>query len=301
MTSDDITPHEVWEQAVAAYAIGATDPADRQAFEEHLASCARCRQALAEFRRLEAALGLSADATAVELPPSLKAKTLARATAQPQVPLPGAGTPATAMPRSQRDERPASREPASSPSRRSAWPWLAAAACALVAVGLGWHTVALQGELGALRAQVAEATDRAAALSQELTRVRDEVTRLSRDDRILRAPDLVTVNLRGRTSAAAATGRAFVSPGSGLVFRADSLPALAPGRVYQLWVIPSRPGAAPVSAGILTRDVGDTYVLAGGLPASLGTVKTVAVTEEPAPAGSPGPTTAILLVGSLGE
>jgi anti-sigma-K factor RskA len=96
----------------------------------------------------------------------------------------------------------------------------------------------------------------------------------------------------------ALSGRA----GSGSVVRAADgttvvaarLPALDPGRVYQLWLIAGN--GAPVSGGTFTvNEQGYGTVVVPASPQALG-ADTFAVTNEPAP-GSPAPTSPILIAG----
>lgn len=61
----------------AAYALDALDPAERQAFEEHLARCAECREAVAAFQDVAADLAYEADAQPP--PPALRERILAEA------------------------------------------------------------------------------------------------------------------------------------------------------------------------------------------------------------------------------
>jgi anti-sigma-K factor RskA len=60
---------------VAGWALGALDPGDAQAFEEHLRSCDQCQAALAEFEPVARAFGRAAPA--VEPPGDLEARTVA--------------------------------------------------------------------------------------------------------------------------------------------------------------------------------------------------------------------------------
>ena len=59
----------------AAYALDALDPAEREAFEQHLARCAECREAVAAFQDVAADLAHEVDAPPP--PPALWARTLA--------------------------------------------------------------------------------------------------------------------------------------------------------------------------------------------------------------------------------
>lgn len=60
----------------AGLALGALDPADALAFEEHLPDCAECQQAVTDFQRVAAVL--RRPAPEVELPPDLEDRTISR-------------------------------------------------------------------------------------------------------------------------------------------------------------------------------------------------------------------------------
>jgi anti-sigma factor RsiW len=75
--------HTLFEESVAAYALGALDADERRAFEAHLATCPKCAAELAELRRVTTGLAMSVERVAP--PADLKARTIARATGQPRV------------------------------------------------------------------------------------------------------------------------------------------------------------------------------------------------------------------------
>jgi len=109
----------------AAYALHALDAEEREAYEQHLAQCARCRDELAQLQESAAALAWAVDAPAP--PAALRAKILAEATAGREnvVPLP----------------------------LRARRVWQAAAAvAACAAVGLGIWAATLHDSLGTARA-----------------------------------------------------------------------------------------------------------------------------------------------------
>jgi anti-sigma-K factor RskA len=268
-----MTTEHAFDDVVAGYALGALDGEDRLAFEVHLATCSRCQAELAEYRRVVGALGAGVEGSPV--PEALKAKTLARAT----------GRPARAI---------------SSPimGSRPGWTWLQAAAVLLIGV-LGAYVWSLRSTVDVLSRDLAVATERAEALRQELATLRQERTQLASMVDVFGAPDVVRVDLRGANPTVSGTARAYVSLNQGLVFTAAGLPALQAGRVYQLWVIP--PGAAtPLSAGLVPTDSTGGARITIELPPGVTSVGTVAVTDEPGPAGSPGPTSAPLLAGTAG-
>ena len=67
---------------------------------------------------------------------------------------------------------------------------------------------------------------------------------------ILASPDVIRVDLKGQGPAASAIGRAFWSRSRGVLFTANSLPALPSSQVYQLWIL-TRSGK-PLNAGLLS-------------------------------------------------
>lgn len=109
----------------AAYALHALDAEEREAYEEHLAQCARCRDELAQLQESAAALAWAVEAPAP--PAALRARILAEATAGREnvVPLPLRA--------------------------RRAWQ-AAAAVAACAAVGLGIWAATLHNSLGTARA-----------------------------------------------------------------------------------------------------------------------------------------------------
>ena len=117
---------ETLHDLTAAYALDALDPDERQAFEEHLAGCERCREEVAELSAAAAALAHGAEPVAP--PPLLRERILdaARAERPNVVPLrPRRASPVAAV--------------------------AAVAACA--AIGLGVWNVSLHDQLGSARSE----------------------------------------------------------------------------------------------------------------------------------------------------
>jgi anti-sigma factor RsiW len=271
--------HEEFEDAVASYAIDALDPVEARAFEAHLSTCARCQAELAELRRVVAGIGMTAEPMTPPAP--LKARTLSRAT--------GPGRPDSTVKMAERVER-----RSGVGTRPSAMPWLLAAASIVVAVMSGMYAWSLRARVASLEQMVAVTSAQADRLRDELISVRRTSDTLFRTVQVISAPDVQHVLLKGQAGAAGATGRAYWSASRGLVFNADQLPALTPGRVYQIWVISGN--EAPIGVGVFSIANGSGS-LTTQLPAGVKTINAVAVTNEPAPNGSASPTLPILLVG----
>ena len=140
-----------------AYALDALEPAEAVAFEEHLESCASCRDEVRSLREAAGALALDVAETP---PPSLRSSVLAGIG---QVrPLPPLGeiaevpVPTVTESVAPVDEVAAARDRRD--RRRSPWLVGIAAALALVAGGAVVRTAQLSGELGSVSQQAAEVT-----------------------------------------------------------------------------------------------------------------------------------------------
>jgi hypothetical protein len=171
------------------------------------------------------------------------------------------------------------------------------AASVALAIGASLYAYALRAEVMALRGAVAAASDQSTRLRQELATLRRDWATLTRAMDVMKAPDLLRVDLTGQPQAPGATGRALWSQGAGLVFTAERLPALPPGRVYQLWTIA---GTTPTGSGIFTPDAAGGASMTVPVPPGLPRPDAFGVTIEPA-GGSATPTMPIVLLGSVGR
>ena len=179
--------------------------------------------------------------------------------------------------------------PAVAPASR--WPWLLAAAAAVLAVGasLGWWSA--QNEIQRLQSTIADLRTTATELLNVRAEFGREQTARQRAAAILSAPDVTYTALAGVAPAGAARARVYVSPTRGLLMAAEDLPALPSGRVYQLWTIVA---GQPVSNGVFELEAsGRAQVLAAAPP---GPAAAFAVTIEPT-GGVPAPTGDKVLLG----
>ncbi|WP_037603402.1 anti-sigma factor [Streptacidiphilus rugosus] len=234
-----------------AYALGALDASERDAFEQHLAQCEACSTEVREFLATSARLALAVEVTP---PPELRQRVLGRVAQTRQEPprvetLPG-----------QRRTR------GSSLSRASRF-----ALAASVAIGLSLGGVAVW------QYQRAEDAHRQAQQAQQAEAQARQIAA------VLSAPDAKTVS---GTLAGGVTASVVESPSVGrAVFHTSGLPALADGKVYQLWYDDAgtmRP------AGLVTPAAPDQTVLLAG---QVGNAAGMGITVEPA-GGSLHPTSA---------
>ncbi|MYS86430.1 anti-sigma factor family protein [Embleya scabrispora] len=133
---------------IAAYALGLLEPADRDAFEEHLATCDRCLDELADFSGMATLLTELRDEGVYELPePSASAPSPAEGARVPgptptsvpePIETPRTMSPAPPLPTPAAASGPVDELGARRVARRRSRPALLVAACvALLVIGLG--------------------------------------------------------------------------------------------------------------------------------------------------------------------
>ena len=238
--SMNTTPHGEFEDALGAYAIGALDADEKRTFEAHLSTCVSCQTELRTMRQVVAGIGLATEP--VTPPDSLKTRVMTHATAQPQRTLPEAEVRSGAKTVPPEVFR-AKRSWAASP--------LALAASLALALGAGIYALSLRTQVRLLQDLVTQASAQARSLRDELQQARRDGSALRTTIRVLTAPDLIRVALKGQTDAPKASAVGFWSRAQGLVFNAEGLPAIDVSLVYQLWII--RDGK-PESAGLISVD-----------------------------------------------
>lgn len=286
LQADGQTPHD----PLGAYALGALDVGEQRLFELHLFVCAACRTDLAAHQR---AVNLLPYTLPAEQPPDgARSRLLARARADASESLtvfaPIAGddqaptvvqaapvpeeaptvVQAAPVPEEADDDGPATVPVRRVQPRRGVRVKLAS---------IGWATALLFVIASGLFVWAWGATGPHASTEVEI---------------LARLPGGQLLTLNG-TGAPTASGRLYVVEGGRRAeLTVDALPPLARGRVYQLWFTetdqPARTGGA---FGVDPR--GDAVVQVT-IPTPLERVRTVTVTQEPAP-GSAAPTGVTLL------
>lgn len=232
-------PHDL----AGPYALDALTDTDRRRFERHLSGCPACAGEAAGLRETAARLALAASRRP---PDRLRGRVMAEIARTRQSPPPlGRRLPSP---------------------RAGGLPWLAAAACLVLALaggGAAWRSH--------------RAAEHALALNRRLAEV-------------MAAPDAHTSTARAGDGAAV-TVVASRSLGKAVV-TASGLRHLPPARTYQMWWLGQ---AAPRSAGTLSvSDRGRPVVAAG-----IGDARRFGITVEPA-GGSTRPTGAPILTLPLG-
>ncbi len=260
--------HDELHELAGAFVLGSLTAEENRRFADHLRSCDLCRAEVGSLEPVARALALSPP---IRQPsPDLKGRILEAAGASPSAPAQG----------------------------RPTWhvksAWLAAAAAVILATGLGGQVLGLRGRVAQLEVRLEDAAAATLLADRQVAEARLAAEDARTTATVLVAPDLARVELVGEGAAPGARARAFWSRANGLVFTAFGLPALAPGTVYQLWVVTSE---APVSAGLLTPDASGRVSVVIETPADLPDPVAMAVTLEPA-GGVSAPTGQRYLVGT---
>ena len=282
-----MTDHDAVRESAGLYVLGALAGDERRAFEQHLETCARCA---AEVRTLAGVAGaLPYASPQVDPPYALRERVLAIAGGRPS-------------PRSL-EATPANGAFVRRAAGRGGWVggnagWLSAAAMAVMVAGLGVYATGLRSRIGGLELELRDAVTRLERSEQQLAEATSLAERAQVRTAVLMSPDLRQVELTGQPAAPAAAGRAFWSAANGLVFTATALPALPPGRTYQLWILRMN-DPAPASAGLVVPDDNGRVVTSFESPAGAGTPSGFALSIEPE-GGVPAPTGALYLVGRSG-
>lgn len=265
--------HEQLRELLPALSLGALDADERREVAAHVSTCAECTAELAVLERVVEEIGL--DAPPVTPPAALKGRVLARIENERT-------TQVSSMSRMPR-----------SPARPLWAHGLALAASIAVAVGALLYAWALRSEVSILRQSVVATSDEAAKLRGELATLRRNWVEVTRAMEVLRAPNMLRVDLKGQATLPSAAGRAFWS-GAGLMFTAEGLPALPKDKVYQLWTIK---GAVATGAGTFVPDARGAASVTAIVAAGSAVPDAFGVTIEPA-GGSTTPTMPIVMVGA---
>ena len=181
-------------------------------------------------------------------------------------------------------------------------PWLAWAAV-LAAVAFGALFAWERARLGEARRESATLREERDTLAAEITQARLQLAAVQEQlGREVAFRELVAHResrqtlLAGLPAAPAAVARVVWNPGTReAVLLAAGLEPAPPGKVYEAWVIA---GGAPVPAGTFQVDASGKAVLRLPTVDETRSVKTFAVTIEPA-GGTPAPTGPMVLAGAV--
>jgi anti-sigma-K factor RskA/putative zinc finger protein len=266
------------QEDLALYALQALSEDEAALVRAHLEGCAVCRNEVAELSGDLALVALSVEEH--PLPEGaherLMAKIFADAKADGREAAKEEGRDVAKTVVSIADAKPA--RPVYSSIQ-----WAAVAAVLVFAFALMMKIGDMHRELQQKSEQLAQQ----AAASARAQRVLDVLTANSAQRVLLTA---------AKTKPAPSARAVYLASSGDLVFQANNLDPLPPGKAYELWVIPAN-GKAPIPAGLFHPDAtGSASVILPPLPAGV-PAKAFGVTVERAE-GSDTPTAPILLAGA---
>jgi anti-sigma-K factor RskA len=251
--------HKDLIDSAAAYALGALDGGERQAFEAHLPGCPECQAEVDAYNEVTGLLAHAAPGAAPPNAAALRARIVSQANGVRPI-----GT-------ARRVKRPLILPV-----------WIAAAACLLLAIGLGAMYRSERGRVAQLQADLASArTDLA---------VRDSTLAA------FLGPEVHVVSLAQPQEKPSA--RVYWNHTRNVfIVTAFALPRAPQGKTYQMWAM--RAGKAPLSMGTFNTDANGRATVVVSVDQTItdgGFIDDCAVTLEPE-GGSPQPTEAPRLVG----
>lgn len=166
--------------------------------------------------------------------------------------------------------------------RRFFWAgWIGAAGLLLVAAALWVYASNLRNQLSDVELRLVDAVMKMEVAQEDTASIQSELLSLRKNLALLTAADVVELALAGQAGAPEASGRAFVSRSSGLLFTASRLPVSADDRTFQLWYLTSN---GPVSAGVVQSEPGGSLVVVLPVPGDLATLTGFAVSKPGSPA-----------------
>lgn len=257
-----------FRELVEAYALGALDAKERAAFEAHLATgCADCTNALEEARWLVSQLGyLAPEAQPSEL---LKGRLMHAVRSEAEI---GSvpGKPKAVIP---------------------FWMWAGVAALLVVTVYSAWDARRLQID-------IEEANKRASTILQQREALQTELALAKRQARIMTDPKSKKFMLPAKDTTMPQL-EAMWHPELGICVMGDKMPMPSANHVFQLWLIPKKPGSKPMPMQTFWPDAdGKMMHVVENPPEPMWNTSAIAVTEEPM-GGSPLPTSEPMWVGGV--
>ncbi len=272
-----MSDHAGFSEDLPLYALGALPPSDpaRLRIQTHLESCSACQMELAEFRSAAALLALSVDMQPA--PKDARHRLLA------------------SIARENKDFSSSSEVRNDSSLRRPWWafaPILGTAVLAIFAVMLWRDNGEMRLQLESAKAEL----QRAQVSADESKNNQELATKAKNILDLLTSPESLRVEVVATGVTPRPHGKAIYNAAQGtLVFVAGNLDPLPAQRAYELWLLP-KTGSQPVAIGVFKPDAqGNATLLMPSMPIGIA-AKNFAVTVEPA-AGSPAPTSAIMMVG----
>jgi anti-sigma-K factor RskA len=264
--------HTDYQELLSAYALDAIDPADGQALDQHLATCAECRDELIALRE---AGGLLAHASPSAAPGDyVRAQILnqVRAEAAPS-------QPAQVVQMPQRS--------------KTVWPNLLRMAAGIAFIALLAGVVVLWRRDARLQAEMRELSRQLETQQNEIQKNRDLMARQKEVLALLNSDAATKIQLMGSQTAPNARATLMFDKKTGrAVLMTEGLPMTSDDKAYEVWFIPK--GRSPMPGKMFTVDSSGHAMITDQMPSEAMNGAVIAITIEPK-SGSSAPTGAIYL------
>jgi len=269
--------HREYQELLELHALNALDVSEARLLEEHLDSCAECRDEL--IKLLDAANLLAHTATPVEPRPEIRARIMASIRAENQRNQPAASSSASVVPLKARAER-------------NIWTIGLRLAAGIAFVALLIGIIVFWRRDVKMRQEIAQLSRQVNTQEHELARDRDVLGRQREALALLNSPAAKKMELAGTLTQSTRGTFVYDQKTGRAILMAEGLPATPADKAYEIWFIPK--GHSPMPGRIFTVDASGHAMLPTQMPAEAMEGATVAITLEPKK-GSAVPTGTIYL------
>jgi len=258
--------HSDIKEILPLYSLGAIEPAEVRALDEHLKTCAECRAEVDQWRDTTSALAYAAEAA--EPSPEVRTRILEGVRS-------AKGQAATKQTEHSQGRN---SEPPSNVVRMPVRTWSVAQKSLAIAASLAF--LALLASLYVVWNRNRTLQNEVARLSRGLDETQDKLARLEQDSEILNAPTLTVATLKGTPMAQKARGKLMYDQKTGrAIFTAADMPPPPAGMAYQLWYIA---GTHVMPGAVFSTDAAGRAMMRDQLPPEARDATVFAVTLEPA-------------------
>ena len=270
--------HQEYQELLELHSLDALEVSEARLIEEHLDTCAECREELIRLRDAASLLAHAAPLTAPR--PEVRDRVMASIALEKRREQPVTSPSARVLPLKPRAER-------------NIWTIGVRLAAGIAFIALLAGLIVLWRRELKLRQEIALLSREVNTQQHELVHDRDVLGRQREALALLNSPSAKKMELAGTKAATNARGTFVYDQKTGrAILMAEGLPATPADKAYELWFIPK--GHSPMAGRIFTVDSSGRAMLPEHMPPEALESAVIAITLEPKK-GSAVPTGAIYL------
>ena len=269
--------HREYQELLELHSLDALDVSEARLLEEHLNTCAECRDELLHLR--DAASLLAHTATGAAPRPEVRARIMANIRAENQRNQSATLSSASVIPLKAR-------------AQRNIWTIGLRLAAGIAFIALLAGIIVLWRREVKLHQEIAQLSREVNTQQHELVRDRDVLGRQREALALLNSPTAKKMELAGTLTQSIRGTFVYDQKTGNAILMAEGLPATPPDKAYEIWFIPK--GHSPMPGKIFTVDGSGHAMLPTQMPPEAMEGATVAITLEPKK-GSAVPTGTIYL------